>query len=601
LRLEKIVTSKRYLLLINTPVNHWDSTKKKDERSAFVQEQFIDLFLKQNNRAISAILLSSFLVYLLLLLRIHEAWPPIWIGAVVVISFLRFSFTKRWVKSSRQPISIIIGLMLLNSMIFICPLVSFSRLADIDRAFITVVLIAVATASVAATNGFKGIFLWFSAPLLIPLGLSWAIYSSGANDSPWVRWGIAGLTLLYLIYLMKLGNDQSRVFIDSCSIRYAEQAHNTRLKLALDEAKLATLAKSRFLAAASHDLRQPLHTMGVLLAAIGLRNLDERSREIVQMLSTVSNSLSGQLDGLLDISKLDAGVMTPDLRPHRLDQIIKAHAEQITSTAQDKNLHVRVDCPQSVVVLTDIHLVQRLLSNLTSNALKFTHMGGIDISLRLHDNQAVLDVADSGIGIAREHQELVFQEFYQVSNPERDRTVGLGLGLAIVERICALLSIGIRLVSTPGQGCRFILTMPCIGNELLHAVPAATAKPLNFRQLSVLVVDDEVDVRQGMRLLLEELGCTVALAGDSAQAVACAGQHRFEIIISDFRLRQTETGLDVIQQVRAIQPHIYPLLISGDTAPDRMRQAHETGIAFLHKPVALDALIEHLQNVGSLT
>ncbi len=572
-----------------------------DERSAFVQAQFIALFLKQNNRAISAMLLCSFLVFLLLLFKIQEAWPPIWMAAVAGICLMRLLFTKRWVQSSAQPMPIIIGLMLLNSMVFVCPLVSFSRLADIDRAFITVVLLSVATASVAATNGYRGVFLWFAAPLLIPLGLSWVIHSIGTDDSQWVRWGIAGLTLLYLIYLMKLGDDQNGVFIESCSIRYAEQAHNTRLKLALDEAKLATLSKSRFLAAASHDLRQPLHTMGVLLAAIGLRNLDERSREIVQMLSTVSKSLSGQLDGLLDISKLDAGVMTPDLRPHRLDQIIKAHAEQITSTAQDKNLHTRVDCPQSVVVLTDIHLVQRLLSNLTSNALKFTQVGGIDISLTLHDNQAVLEVADSGIGIAREHQELVFQEFYQVSNPERDRAVGLGLGLAIVERICALLNIGIRLVSSPGQGCRFILTMPCIGNELLHAEPAATAKPLNFRQLSVLVVDDEVDVRQGMRLLLEELGCAVALAGDSAQAVACAKQHRFEIIISDFRLRQTETGLDAIEQVRAIQPHIYPLLISGDTAPDRMRQTHETGIAFLHKPVALDALIKHLQNVGSLT
>jgi signal transduction histidine kinase len=569
--------------------------------TVFVQEQFIDLFLKQNNRAQSGILLCSFCIFLLLLLRIHNVWPYIWITAVVVVSGIRFIFANRWIERARRPLAVIVGLMLINSVLIVLPVSGFPMLADIDRAFISVVLISIATASVAATNGYKGLYLCFAAPLLVALGLGWAVYAGSVDESQWVRWGIAGLTVIYLIYLMKLGSDQNRVFVESCRIRFAERSTNSRLTTALEEAKLATLAKSRFLAAASHDLRQPLHTIGVLLAAMGLRNLDDRSREIVLMLTNVSRSLSGQLDGLLDISKLDAGVMTTDLRPHRLDQIVKAHVAQIAHNGQENGLYVRAHCTQPVVVMTDMHLMQRVLSNLTGNALKFTRHGGIDVSLQELNGQAVLEVADSGIGIAQEHQQLVFQEFYQVGNPERDRSVGLGLGLAIAQRICVLLGIDIQLVSSAGQGTRFILTIPCIENESMHSAPAPLQAPLNFRQLSVLVVDDEIDVRVGMRLLLEELGCNVILAESVAQAVVCAREHRIEMVISDLRLRNLETGFDAIAQVRALQPHVYPLLISGDTAPERLQQAHASGIAFLHKPVAVDALIKHLQNVGSLT
>jgi signal transduction histidine kinase len=586
---------------MSTPIGRHALPDTPDAGTVFVQEQFIDLFLKQNNRAQSGILLCSFCIFLLLLLRIHNVWPYIWIAVVAIVSGIRFIFANRWIERARRPLAVIVGLMLINSVLIGLPVSGFPMLADIDRAFISVVLISIATASVAATNGYKGLYLCFAAPLLVALGLGWAAYAGSGDESQWVRWGIAGLTVIYLIYLMKLGSDQSRVFVESCRIRFAERSINSRLTTALDEAKLATLAKSRFLAAASHDLRQPLHTIGVLLAAIGLRNLDDRSREIVQMLTNVSRSLSGQLDGLLDISKLDAGVMTTDLRPHRLDQVVKAHVAQIAHIGQENGLYVRAHCTQPVVVMTDMHLMQRVLSNLTGNALKFTRHGGIDVSLRELNGQAVLEVADSGIGIAQEHQQLVFQEFYQVGNPERDRSVGLGLGLAIAQRICVLLGIDIQLVSASGQGTRFILTIPCIENESMHSAPAPLQEPLNFRQLSVLVVDDEIDVRVGMRLLLEELGCNVILAESVAQAVACARQHRIEMVISDLRLRNLETGFDAIAQVRALQPHVYPLLISGDTAPERLLQAHASGIAFLHKPVAVDALIKHLQNVGSLT
>jgi signal transduction histidine kinase/CheY-like chemotaxis protein len=572
--------------------------KPTGDELKFVQEQFVTLFLKQNNRAQSAILLSCVFIFMLLLLRSHSVWPYIWMGCVVIVSLARFVFANRWIAAAGPPIKKIIGLMLVNGALLAAPVFSFRMLADIDRAFITIVLTAVATASVAATNGYKGVFLWFAVPLLVPLGLGWVLHTGSADASEWVRWGIASLTILYLIYLMKLGGDVNSVFVESCRIRFLERDANSRLSYALNEAKKANQAKSRFLAAASHDLRQPLHTIGVLLAAIGLRNLDDRSREIVNMLSTVSKSFSGQLDGLLDISKLDAGVVNPNLRTQRLDKIINAHAEHIEPLALEKGLYVRTDCTQPVFISTDIHLLQRVLSNLTANALKFTAHGGVSMTLKQINDVAILEVTDSGIGIAAEHQDLIFQEFYQVGNTERDRSVGLGLGLAIVQRICSLMHIDVQLVSSLGHGTRFTLTMPCVDDESVHTEPSPLNDLPKFQRLNALVVDDEADIRQGMRLLLDELGCSVALADGIAPAMQLAREQKFDVIISDFRLRNNETGLDAINQVCVLQPHIYPLLISGDTDPVRLAEAHASGIALLHKPVSVESLIKHLQKVG---
>jgi signal transduction histidine kinase len=586
---------------MNIPVNREVLVNPISDQAAFVHDQFVDLFLKQNKRAQTGLLLSSGLIFLLLLFKIRDIWPFAWIACLALVSGLRFALTDKWVRSAVHPQSAIAALLLLNGCVLMGAVFFFGQLADIDHAFITIILTAVATASVVTTSGYKKIFLWFVAPLLMSLSVAWMINTKSVDGSQWVGWGIGGLLIVYLAFLIKLGEDVSRIFHESCLIRFVEHDANRRLISALEEAKQATLAKSRFLASASHDLRQPLHTIGVLLAAMGLRNLDDRSREIVKLLDTVSKSLSGQLDGLLDISKLDAGVMPVDLRLHRLDLIVKAHVAQLEPLAEEKKLHLRLQYTQPLVVQTDLHLIQRLLSNLTNNALKFTQQGGIDISLQHANGQAVLEVIDSGIGIAREHQDLIFQEFYQIGNPERDRSVGLGLGLAIVSRIAMLLGIDIQVVSSPGQGSRFILSMPCTESETINSAPALLQEPLNLHQLTVLVVDDEKDVRQGMRLLLEELGCAVMLADSVAQAVVCAEQKKFQIIISDFRLRNQETGLDAIREVRAIQPSIYPLLISGDTAQDRLQQVQATGIAFLHKPVAVEALIKHLQNVEVLT
>ncbi|MES2414708.1 MAG: ATP-binding protein [Pseudomonadota bacterium] len=571
------------------------STIGHARQASLVSDQFVLLFLQQNKRAQLGILVSATLIFLLLLYRVETRWAIAWMALVVVVSGLRFSMTGRVVRSTHRPGRMIAWLLAANGVCLGLPVLAFSQFNDAHRAFVSVVLIALATASVATTSGYKGVFLWFAGIMLVPLGAAW-IWFAQSVESPWVGVGMGCLIWFYLLFLAGLGRDAFRVFDESCRIRFTEKKLNGQLASALETAQQASQAKTRFLAAASHDLRQPLHTISVLVAAIGLRKLDDRSREIVQILDSVSHSLSGQLDGLLDVSKLDAGIVQPELQVESLDRLIQTHVAAMETSARERGLHIKAHCPQPVQVMTDPTLLGRILGNLTGNALKFTETGGVDVFLSRDGHHAVIDVVDTGPGIAQDLQKLVFQEFYQIGNDERDRSKGLGLGLAIVQRMCALLQIELTLDSKLGQGSRFSLRLPVVADSAEPEAAQRILDAVDVSSLHVLVIDDEVDVRASMRLLLEELGCLVLIADGEKQAMAHARTGRIDMVISDFRLKGSASGIDVIRQIQQEHPRIYPLLISGDTAPDRLQQALTADIALLHKPVTLDELIEHLQN-----
>ena len=562
-------------------------------QSQYVQQQYIALFLQQNKRAQISILISAVMVFLLLRYRIHADWATAWLGLIVLVSGMRFVMTQRLVQRSKASVGMITALLAINGVCLVLPVLAFDGYTDIDRTFLTVVLVALATGSAVSTSGYKGRFLWFAAILLAPLGIAWAL-TTPTGSSAWAGRGLGCLIVIYLFFLAGLGRDAYRVFDESCRIRFAEQELNQRLASALDATQQASQAKTRFLAAASHDLRQPLHTIGMLVTALALRKLDARSREIVDLLGTVSQSLSGQLDGLLDVSKLDAGIVQPELQTFSLTQLVQSHVASVALIAVQKGIYIKAHCPVPIRVLTDAHLLQRVLGNLTSNALKFTSLGGIDIYVSKQGQQAVIEVVDSGLGIEPAQQQLVFQEFYQIGNDQRDRTKGLGLGLAIVQRVCNLLKIELALQSKLGEGSRFMLRMPLADDAPQVAAPTLPTPQLNMNSLRVLVIDDEVDVRIGMKLLLEELGCSVVLADGAAQASQLAAEGKLDMVISDFRLKNNSSGIDAIHGVEQIQPHVYALLVTGDTAPDRLQLAHTANIELLYKPVVLNELISHL-------
>jgi CheY-like chemotaxis protein len=272
----------------------------------------------------------------------------------------------------------------------------------------------------------------------------------------------------------------------------------------------------------------------------------------------------------------------------RLDELVRRHHAETRGAAEEKGLRAIVQCEQPVHAYTDPALLLRILRNLSDNAIKFTDSGFIAFDVVAEGDQACISVADSGRGIVEDEQQKVFEEFYQVGNPERDRARGLGLGLSIVRRLAKLLAIDLRMRSAPGQGTRFELRLPLTYVQPQPAAPAAAERrPL---QAKVLVLDDERAVRQGVRLLLEELGCECSEAGTTAEALASASQSRPDVVLADMRLRGGDSGIAAVRAIREAVGHVPALLVSGDTAPDRLQEASRAGIRLLHKPVSMELL-----------
>lgn len=357
-----------------------------------------------------------------------------------------------------------------------------------------------------------------------------------------------------------------------------------------EEAEQATQAKSRFLAAASHDLRQPTHALGMFVSRLAQLPHDEQTRQLIGSLELSVRAMQSLLDGLLDISRLEAQAVQVRLAPFALSGLMAQLRHDLAQTAHDKGLQLRI-CDSTAWVMSDATLLYRILLNLVGNALRYTDRGGVLVACRLVNagTQVQIQVWDSGIGISLEHQQDVFKEFYQVGNPARDRSKGLGLGLSIVQRTAGLLNHPLALVSRLGVGTRFSLTLPKVA-------PAAEAAESAFSELEqkddlqgaqVLVIEDDALVRSALVALLGGWGIRV----HEAQGMTAA-QHWLQnglkpaLILSDYRLQDGQNGIDVVQLLRSELGYVVPAcLMSGDTDATLMNAAQAAGLTLLHKPV----------------
>lgn len=563
-----------------------------DDRAAVaVRQEFVALFLSQNRRAQAGLLAAAVLIALLVADHAAPAgWAWAWLVVVAGVALARMRWTDRFVRAAGDSGAVrrIAAVLALNGMLLAMPLLAFGRLAETERAAYSIILLASATASIATTAGYRLVFMAYAAPMLLALALAWS--GVGAQgDAVIAGVGLGGLILLFLAFLAGVARQAWRVFDGSCRIRWAEQARNTELRQALDDADQANRVKTQFLAAASHDLRQPIHSINVLVAALSQRPLDDRSAQIVRLLDTVNRTLQSQLDGLLDISRLDAGAVAPRWESCRLDQLAAGLHATLAPVAAQRGLACRLDGQGEPVVRTDSALLLRVVGNLCDNALKFTPAGGeLTLGWAVDGDRATLWVADTGVGIPTQEQVHVFREFYQVGNAERDRTRGLGLGLSIVRRLCALLEIDLQLDSELGRGTVVRLSLPMANATTPPPAPDPPEPGALPSDLVVLVVDDEVQVRDSMRLLLTEWGCRVLLADGVGEAAACAAaQPRLDAALSDLRLRGSESGVEALQAVRQRHPAARLALLTGDTDPARLACARASGFVLLHKPAAV--------------
>ena len=371
----------------------------------------------------------------------------------------------------------------------------------------------------------------------------------------------------------------------------------TRLK-----AEELSRSKSRFLTSASHDLRQPAHALGMFVARMAELPHDEQTKHLVASMDAAVRAMQDMLDGFFDISRLDSEQTHVSLAAFPIQGILEKLRDSVGRAANDKGLRLRLR-PSEHWVESDPGLLLRILLNLVNNAVRYTQQGTILVACRTTNDGTRLriEVRDSGVGIPARHHEDIFQEFFQVDNPERDRSKGLGVGLSIVDRACRLLNLPLSMRSAPGAGTCITVTVP-----LASALPGPAQLDSNelgaqtsFDGLRVLLIEDDALGRDGLASLLASWGCRVMTA-DGAQAACdqCQQDHAPDIVISDFRLGGGINGIQAISSLNAVVGRpVAACLISGDTDVNVREQAKVAGLTLLQKPVRpakLRSLIQHL-------
>lgn len=385
------------------------------------------------------------------------------------------------------------------------------------------------------------------------------------------------------------------------SLSEKSQQTQSRLMLALDELSSGDIerkAQNRFMAAASHDLRQPLHALGLYLGALGSHVKSQQGKRILNNINHSAEALSQLLNSMLDLSKLDAGVVDVNLNEVDLDRLFNRLSQDFLPVASHKGLELHV-IYSGLLVHSDQVLLERILRNLISNALNYTHRGSVTLRAKTDAQGLVeIDVLDTGLGIEAKDHVLIFDEYYQLHNPERDRSKGLGLGLSIVRRLTKLLDIELFIDSQLHKGTCFTLKVAAGQAELAQGSPLhlnVRWDKSSLKGLSILFIDDELDVRDGMSSLLMENDCDVVLADGEDSAIKQLLELDWvpELIIADYRLRDGKTGVEAIERVRdEVNADVPAMIITGDTSPARLREAKSSGFYLLHKPVLADQLLD---------
>lgn len=375
------------------------------------------------------------------------------------------------------------------------------------------------------------------------------------------------------------------------------QQRLTHVVSELRSGKLESKAKDSFLAAASHDLRQPLHALGLFLGALE-KHVQPAGRSIMEKAQQSSTALTRLLSSLLDLSRLDAGVIKVTEKDFSLTPLIQTLEQEFQTTALECNMQLNFDdIPH--IVKTDRILLDRVLRNLIENAL--THSKGtvLKLSCTKLKGRFALQLSDNGRGIPQHEQNDIFSEYYQIGNPERDRSKGLGIGLSIVKRLSELLGLELEFKSKPNLGCTFTLHLKS-GSPI--AATAKTSAPKIDYSISkstlIAFIEDELEIREGMEIMLNNMGYDIITADSASALIDTMQQQQLtpDLLISDYRLRKNQTGDNAIKQIVAYLGRTIPaIIVTGDTSPKRVKEATLSGFTLLHKPVEPPKLLESIE------
>ncbi|MDE5456869.1 response regulator [Bradyrhizobium sp. CSA112] len=448
------------------------------------------------------------------------------------------------------------------------------------------------------------------------LPMLWAALRRGPRDTATVALVLAGITiwgtltgggpfttadlnvsfLLVLMFLISITVPSLLLSADvevrkkgEESLRRAQIELERKVAERTQELELANAAKSRFLAMASHDLRQPLHALGLFVAQLRTPLKSGERTKTLEQVDATRKEMDEMVNSLLDISRLDAGILTPKITEFPIARLLQKIETTFDQATREKGLRLRIR-RSDAWVRSDVMLLERILLNLVCNAVRFTLRGGIIVGCRRRGEMLRIEVWDSGCGIPEDQKQNIFGEFFQLPAPELSRYGGLGLGLAIVDRLRLLLNHQIDLASTVGRGSRFAILVPMADECVTSTEPVDAPRPAAFAVEGklVLVIADAPIVQEGTGGLLGRWGYSVLTAGsDEAALIRFAErQQRPDLIISDYHLASGKTGIHAIEQINAAFGSSIPaILISGDTAAEPLRDAKDRGYILLHKPV----------------
>ena len=514
-----------------------------------------------------------------------------WLAAVIVSREVRARALLHMVRDRATPIAarlrstvrwnLLIGACNGSASLFMLPLDTTLK------AVLTMILVSWGAGAVSTSSTVLRAFIAYASLLFVPTALVWLL------AGPWLGWGIAALVLMFFGVQIRFARRNLETFEESFRIRLENQtlarslaAERTELARARDAAVQANREKSRFLAAASHDLRQPLQALTLNSGELGRLPLASDALSIAGEIGTSVEYLRSMLDTLLDLSKLDAGVVVAQPRRVRLDVLASAVAASFRAAAAARGLELRSRCPAGIAVHADPDLLRRMLSNLIDNAIKFTPSGTVDIDVTADEREVEIAVRDSGPGIANEHHGLIFEDLVQLPGDDKSRPQGHGLGLGIVRRAAALLNVKVTVDSAPGRGATFRWRVPRAAAEDSAAAQESSDWSLAGRR--VIVLDDDAMVRGAYANALAGTGACARTAATIADALALADDA--DVALVDWRLAEDADGFVAIERLRERRPGLPVVMVTADTGLTIAEAARQQQVALLRKPVDVATL-----------
>ncbi len=547
--------------------------------------------------------LAAFVLAVALREQLPTAFLICWASALTVILLVRAAYLRSWRKDPATVATVQSRLRIATALTFAtaCCIGSLGYLAltpeePLTSLLVIMVLTGMVASATAAVAYLLPMYLLFIIPILLPAGLRMMAFGESNAVS------IGALMMVYLVVCLGSCRSIRASILRSIELRFDNvelledlKHQHKRAEVSLAREEKANLAKSRFLAAASHDLRQPLHSLRLFTATLEMQTRNTQHKTLVGQIDSSVKSLEELFNALLDISKLDAGTINVDQQHVYLDSLLAQMEGEFRPLAIEKSLDFFVQLNEHIIH-TDALLFETLIRNLVGNAIRYTDSGNVSIHSYAHGNRVRVTVSDTGIGIPSADQTRIFEEFVQLGNAERDRNQGIGLGLSIVKRLADLLDVEIEVESSPGQGTQFHVSVP-EGDESLYRfseLPAITSSD-HLDSLFVLVIDDEEEACLAVEGLLQTWGCVVMCAQSGEEALLQLQEIGDipDLILSDYRLRDGETGGDVIRQVRQYAGAALPaIVLTGDIAPERLRDIKALGFPLMHKPCEPQALHE---------